>query len=129
MLETYGEYFLELVQRIKGKEYCGPVCLLPDVATYFLSDYFRFWIIRGGPGKRESHDYLPLWMVRSSMTSTVSVYVSSPQPTTPAGEAFARGKNFSHGTFTHADFADDPKMLAAVTAVLCRAERQLGLPK
>jgi len=118
MLETYGEYFLELVQRIKGKEYCvGQVCLLPDVAAYFLSDYFRFWVICGGsyPPHRD-------FQLRSSLTSTLSIYVSSPMPTTPASEAFSSCNVFSHGTFTHADLAVDSKMLEAVAAILYKAE-------
>ena len=138
MLETYGEYFLELVQRIKGKEYCvGQVCLLPDVAAYFLSDYFRFWVICGGSyashsgvttiWKRASqscHSYPPHrdFQLRSSLTSTLSIYVSSPMPTTPASEAFSSCNVFSHGTFTHADLAVDSKMLEAVAAILYKAE-------
>ena len=48
MLKAYGEYFLGLVNRLKGTDYCTyPVCLLPSgyrrsPSAYFASDRFKF---------------------------------------------------------------------------------------
>ena len=101
MLKAYGEYFLGLVNRLKGTDYCTyPVSLLPSAyrrapSAYFASDRFKFWVV---------------WS-----DNTVDLLISSHEPI----------KVLSHRIFNHTDLAFDLRMLELVAEILEAAELRL----